>query len=398
MLHVSCFMKILFLNYEYPPLGGGAGNAAFYLLREFAEFNDLKMDLVTSSADNQYHLENLGDRVKIHKLSIGKNEKNLHFQTQKDLLVYSWKAYWFCKKLIRQPAEEKFDLTLAFFGIPCGFLACCLKKKYKIPYVISLRGSDVPGYSERFDFIYKILAPLIKIIWKKADAVVANSEGLKNLALKTKPDQKIEVIYNGIDTEEFKPLIRSLASKTKAKLLFRIICVSRLTERKGINYLIDAFKILSEKHKNISLDVVGEGDAKNALEEQAENLGVSSKINFAGRIEHNNLPEIYQSADIFVLPSLNEGMSNTILEAVASGLPVVATDTGGTKELVKNGINGLIVKMKDAGDLAEKIEKLITDENLRQKMALESRDLTLKFSWKSIAEEYLKLFKKILIQ
>jgi L-malate glycosyltransferase len=381
-------MKILFLNYEYPPLGGGAGNATFYLLREFLKFNDLEIDLVTSSVDNRYHLEKIGAKIKIHRLPIGKNPQNMHFQTQKDLLVYSWKTYWFCRKLIK---KEKVDLTLAFFTVPCGFLAGCFKRKFKTPYIVSLRGSDVPGYSERFTLIYNFLTPLIKNIWKKADRVVANSEGLKKLAFETKPNQEIEIIYNGIDIEEFKPVIRSLASDGKVKLL----CVSRLTERKGINYLIDAFKIISEEHNNIFLNIIGEGDAKDELVKQAENLSIRDKINFAGRIKHDQLPKIYERADIFVLPSLNEGMSNTILEAIASGLPVVATDTGGTQELIKDGVNGLVVKMKDTNDLAEKIEKLINDRGLRQKMAEESRNLALKFSWKCIAEKYVELFIKI---
>lgn len=88
-------MRVLFLNYEYPPLGGGAGNATSYLIKEYEKIPDLKVDLVTSGIGRKFETERVGKNIWIHKLPIGKDEKNLHYQSQKDLLVYSWKAYFF---------------------------------------------------------------------------------------------------------------------------------------------------------------------------------------------------------------------------------------------------------------------------------------------------------------
>lgn len=380
-------MRVLFLNYEYPPLGGGAGNATFYLLREFAKIPGLEIDLVTSSIDNQCHWEKVGEKINIHRIPIGKNKKNLHYQSQKDILTYAWKSYWFSRKLAKQ---KKYNLTHSFFTVPCGFLSLLFKYQYNLPYIVSLRGADVPGYSERFSFVYKLLKPLIKTIWKNAAAVAANSQGLKDLALKSKPDQKIEVIYNGVDTDQFRP-----ADNLEAKFLFQIVCVSRLTKRKGINYLLEAFGILLKNHPDISLNIVGEGDAKKELMEQAGNSGISEKVNFAGLIKHDSLPEVYQSADIFALPSLNEGMSNTMLEALASGLPIAATNTGGTRELVNEGINGFIIKMKNSEDIALKLEKLITNPELRKKMSAASRKKAEEMSWEKAAGKYFESYKEI---
>lgn len=379
-------MKVLFLNYEYPPLGGGAANATAYILREFSKLPDLEVDLVTSSASVKYELERIGNNIKIHKLPIGKNEKNLHFQSQKDLLVYAWKAYFFGKKLI---SANKYDLTHSFFTVPCGFLSMVYHRLYKLPYIVSLRGSDVPGYSDRFSFLYKFLTPLIRHIWKKSSAVIPNSEGLKKLALKTNPKQKMHIIYNGIDIEQFKPSYRSRTSVVK------IICVSRLTARKGINYLIDAVKILSQKYPNLRLEIAGEGDQQAALRAQAETANLGPKIAFLGRVPHEKIAEIYNSAEVFVLPSLNEGMSNTMLEALASGLPLIATDTGGSKELILNGENGFIIKMRNSEDIAEKLEKLISDPELARKMGDESRKIAETMSWKKVAEQYFDLYKKV---
>lgn len=385
-------MKVLFLNYEYPPLGGGAGNATFYLMHEYAKMKGLNVDLITSSHDNSFHLEKVGENIRIHKLPIGKNEKNLHFQSQKDLVVYSWKAYRYCKKLIRQ---NKYDLTHSFFTVPCGFLSLRLKNKYKIPYIVSLRGSDVPGYSERFSRIYGFLKPLIKIIWKNSNMVVSNSEGLRDLSLKSKPNQKIEIICNGIDTKVFKPN-EELGRKDEFIIT---LGGTRITPRKGIKYLIEAVKKISDVYPKISVTIIGEGNEKESLRELSAELGIKDKIKFIGHVDNSRkVIPYYQEASVFVLPSLNEGMSNAMLEALASGLPILATDTGGTRELVENGENGFIIRMKDSRDIAEKIEILIKDEELRQKMAQKSREKALEMSWETVAKKYCEIYKEITIR
>jgi len=345
------------------------------------------VDLITSSIDSQYHKEKIGENIIIHKLPIGKNQTNLHFQSQKDLLIYTWKAYWFSKKLA---VKNNYDLTHSFFTVPCGFISYLLKRHFKIPYVISLRGSDVPGYSDRFSLIYNFLTPLIKFIWKKADAVVSNSEGLKKLALKTNSSQKIEIIYNGIDTNKFKP------SDEKSEKEFIITPgASRITDRKGLKYLIEAIAKLAPKYPQIKLKIMGDGNARATLEKQVEKLNVSDKTEFLGRIPREKTTLYYQEASLFVLPSLNEGMSNAMLEALASSLPIITTNTGGAQELVSHEKNGYLIKMKNSADIAEKIEKLINHPELRREMGKASREKALEMSWKKIAEDYYRLYNRL---
>ena len=372
-------MKVLFFNYEYPPLGGGAANATEYILREYAKIPGLKVDLVTSSVDSEYHLDRIGNNVKVHRLPIGKSEKNLHYQSQKDLLVYIWKAYRFSKKLLK---KEKFDLTHSFFTVPCGAISWIFWVTKKIPYIISLRGSDVPGYSDRFTFIYGSVSFLFKEIWRRSAAVVSNSQGLKDLALKTDPRRDIGIIYNGVDVEKFKPQ----SGKKEEGKTYLTVGASRITGRKGIVYLIDAIKTLSEKYPNIYMDVMGEGNAKEDLEAHVRDLGLEDRIRFIGRVPKDETFVHYQ----------NEGMSNAMLEALASGLPIISTNTGGADELVKNGVNGLIVKMKDGDDLADKIERLVVDKDLRSRMSAESRRLAEKMSWENVAKQYFQLYGEVL--
>ena len=386
-------MKILFFNYEYPPLGGGAANATANILREYSKLPDLEVDLVTSSIDSEYHLEKIGENIRIHRLPIGKNKNNLHLQSAKDLLLYTWKAFWFSCRLARKAKREKrpYDLTHSFFTVPCGFISLKLKWLFGLPYVVSLRGSDVPGYSDRWPLIYKFLGPLFALIWKQSAAVVSNSEGLKELALKTDPKQKIGVIYNGIDTNHFRPD----ESAGSAEKFIITPGASRITDRKGLNYLIDAVKMLTEKYPQIELRIMGNGNARMKLERQVNELDLKDKVEFLGRIPREETAPRYQEASVFILPSLNEGMSNAMLEALASGLPIVATDAGGTKELVTDGENGYIIKMKDATHLAEKLEVLIENPELRRSMGRASRTRAEKLSWENVAKEYFVLYKKI---
>lgn len=375
-------MRILMLNNEYPPLGGGGSNACKYILKEFAN-KDLEVDVVTSSSSNTFEMEKIGDTVNIYKLPI--NKKDIHYWTQREIIAYSWKANKFIKKLME---EKEYDVCHAFFGIPCGAIAYLLRKK--IPYIVSLRGSDVPGFNNRFGLQYVFLKPIIKSIWKRAGAVVANSKGLRELALLTSPDQEISVIYNGIDVSEFKPDL----NRTNDGDVLRIVCVSRLIERKGIKYLIEAIGKL--KDKNIKLVLVGEGNQEEELKKLAQDLGISNIVDFKGYISHDNIADIYRNSDVFILPSLNEGMSNALLEGMASGLTVIVTDTGGTVELLDG--NGIIIPMGDSDAIVEAIRRLMDHPDERKRMNIKSRKIAELMDWKAVGESYLKVYEDVILK
>jgi len=365
-------MKILMLNYEFPPLGGGAGNANYYLVKELARCPDLELDLITASAHN-FRVERFAENITIHFLDIGKNNTGLHYQSNKDLLLYTLKAYLYAVKLQKQ---KKFDLCHAFFGIPCGFIALLLG----IPYIVSLRGSDVPFYNKRFYWQDRlVLKHLSKIIWKNAKKVVANSEGLKELAQKTRPEQEIAVIYNGVDIDQFYPSEDKVVNDK-----IKLISTGRLIERKGYAYLLEALRDNSQ----VELILIGEGNQTGELKALAKKNNV--QVKFQGRITHQQLPDYLRKADIFVLPSLNEGMSNSVLEAMACGLPVIATATGGSKELIKN--NGFIVNKKSTKELKNAIDNYLNNKDLIKLHGTASRKLAESMDWAKIAQQYKEIY------
>ena len=229
-VHAKKSKRILMLNYEYPPLGGGAGNATYYLLKELSRYDDLFVDLVSASLDI-YEEKKVSDAIKVFCLNVGKAGRGAHYQTNKDLMLYFAKSYSFCKSLVKR---NRYDLCHAFFGIPCGFVAM----KLGIPYIVSLRGSDVPFFNQRFALVDSILFQRVsRMIWQRAKRVVANSDELRLLALRTHSQQDISVIYNGVDTQEFVPQENKAANK---KLI--LISVGRLIQRKGFEFLLRALK------------------------------------------------------------------------------------------------------------------------------------------------------------
>lgn len=382
-------MKILFLNYEYPPLGGGAANATACILDEWARTADLEVHLVTSSVSSHLEHVRLGGNIYVHRLPIGKHSENLHHQSLWELLTYSLKAWWYSRRLLKETTPA-FDATLAFFGVPGGVIAWLLKWEFRLPYVVALRGSDVPGYSRKYTWLYPVLRPIIRLVWRGAAAVVPNSVGLETLARASAPRQAFTIIENGVDTKRFTPD----PAKRPAEAFIITPGASRVTERKGLNYLIEAVAMLAPRYPELRLKVMGDGSARPGLEVLVKERGLEKQVSFLGRIPRERTAPYYQEASLFVLPSLNEGMSNAMLEALASGLPIIATPTGGTAELVTEGVNGTIVPEKSAQTLADAIEPFVQNKNLVTEYGAESRAKAEAQSWAKVSAS----FKKVLEQ
>jgi len=371
-------LKVLILNYEYPPLGGGAATATKNLLKQYSKRDDIEVDLITSSVGEE-RVEQFSKNINIYFLDI-KKRGELHNQSKINLLRYSFQALFKARKLDR---EKDYDVIHALFVYPCGFLAMLLDDDY----IVSLRGSGVPFYSKKYYWLDKfIFQYLSKIIWKKAKYVIANSQGLKELALKTIPDQEIGVIYNGVDWVEELPI--------KKEEKFIVVSTSRLIERKGLNYLIEAFGKFCKGKDDVELRLYGGGDKREMLEGIVKNLGIEGKITFLGEQPREVVYEDIGGYSVFVIPSKNEGMSNSMLEAMARGLPIIATDVGGTRELIDER-NGFIVEKENTEQICEALEKLYNNKELGEKMGRASREKVRDLSWDRIAEQYIELYRKV---
>ena len=384
-------MKILFLNYEYPPLGGGASVATEALLKEWATTPDMEVHLVTAAVGNTLEESVVGGNVHVHRLPIGKNPKRLHSQSLRDIFVYTFKSWFFLQSFIREENKKgKFDVTLAFFTVPCGFIAYLVKLFYGIPYVVSLRGADVPGFSEKYDTFYIFARPLVRFLWRRAEMVIPNSVGITELAKRTDSKQEMHIIENGVDTQIFRP---QWEGKSFSPVVF--LSTSRLTPRKGIHHLVEAFAV-AVKHARVPLELrlIGEGEQRESLEARVKELRVENQVKFFGRIEHDSLPQFYQEAHVFVLPSKNEGMSNAALEALASGLPLIVSGTGGMQELVTDGKNGLFIDPELTAPFAEALVSLAQNQGSLITFGRESRRRAEAQGWNHVAESFKTVLEK----
>jgi glycosyltransferase involved in cell wall biosynthesis len=373
-------MKLLIVSHEYPPIGGGGANACYFLTREFAQ-NGNEVTLITAQFENLSNVELTDAGMTIYRVKCKrKNKEKSSFAEMFSYLVSAWKK---ADKLLK---TERYDKCLVFFGVPSGPLALHLKHKYKLPYIVRFGGGDIPGAQKRFKYVYKLLSPIIRQVWKEADCLIANSEGLRDRALKFEDKYNITVIENGVDSQFFIP------KEKPENDTVRILFVSRLIEGKGLQYLIPNLHVIKEKvyqncGKNIELVIVGGGPYRKELEALTDKENVRDIVRFEGRKNKNEVREYYQSADIFVLPSLSEGMPNVVLEAMSCGLPIVMTPCEGSKELVTD--NGIITSIEE---LSNNLIKICSDRNMQISMGKNSlRNIEQNFQWKSKADKYMKL-------
>ncbi len=372
--------NILMLNYEFPPIGGGAGQAHYRLLQQYASMTDLKVDVLTSGLNKLIVTERLSENITIYKVGIHK--KNLHYWRKIEVLEWLFRAKGYYRRLVD---DGDYDLVHAFFGFPTGWL--CYRDG-KLPYIISLRGSDVPGFNIRLGLDYKLLAGSFRRIWQSASAVIANSRGLQKLALSFMPELNIKVIPNGVDVERFSP-----SPDKKLSRPLQILTVSRLISRKRIDVLIEAVAKMQQGGLDVCLNIAGEGNLLGNLQKLSVDLSVASKVRFLSRVPNEQMPDIYRRNDIFVMSSAHEGMSNAMLEAMACGLPIVSSSCEGTEELIAD--NGVIVPQADPELFAQAIKKLADSPEVYLAMSRKASEQAKKFSWHNTAGQYYNLYGSI---
>jgi glycosyltransferase involved in cell wall biosynthesis len=377
-------MRILMLNNEFPPLGGGTGTVNLALLQQFAQRADLEIDLVTSALGKRRQQERFAKRVRIFKVPV--NNQNVHHSSNRELLTYAARALPVALGLHR---ARPYDLCFAWSTVPAGGVALVLRRQAGLPYLVRVCGPDIPGFERRYGPLYPVLTPAIRAIWRGATVLVAKCDGEADMIRAVDRHAAISLVANGVDLSAFHP-----ATIPESGAL-RIICVARLIERKGQHHLIEAVQRLLAEGVSVTVDLVGTGDAQSALQAQADAAGVAGAMRFVGYVAREQIAGHYASAHVFVLPSYNEGMSVATLEAMASGLPLVVTRTGGTAELVAEESNGLLFDWADVDRLTAHLRRLAADRELARRMGMASRARAAHFTWDAAAERYVDIFDEM---
>lgn len=373
-------MHILVINSEFPPIGGGAGNASAHIAKGLVELGQ-QVTVLTATYKDLPRSEEL-DGVRVLRLPALRRLSDRSSATEQIsfMLSASILGLWQLRRL--RP-----DAVLAFFGAPSGVAAWFWSFFFRLPYMVSLRGGDVPGFRP-YDFArqHRLLGPLLRQVWRRAAAVVANSEGLRQLGLAFEPRVPVRVIPNGVDLGKFQAGARNWEP---ARLLF----VGRVVYQKGLDLLLNALADLGDL--NWALDIVGDGPRIERLRRQADQLRIGARVNFPGWQSREELPKTYQQANLFVYPSRHEGMPNAVLEAMASGLPVLATRIAGNEELVTTE-TGVLVPPEDTRALKASLAKLISDSSARERLGAAARKrVEAQYSWRKVAQVYLNLMNSV---
>lgn len=379
-------LKVLMVNYEFPPIGGGGGTTTRFVAKYISRLG-ADVNVITAKPVNADICDH-PDGFRIHYVGPIKNKlSGTHIP---ELARFALTLIYYSKAVIK---KIKPDLIHCFFTLPSGSFGLYCKKVYSIPYITSVLGADVPGFNIgdwRLDVYHSLTKFISRAIWDNSSHIVANSSSLKDTCKKFSPKHNIEIITNGVDTELFYPGKKNDYSG-EVQLLF----VSRLMLQKGVDTLIKTCGLLKERGiNNFKLTIVGEGHLKSLMFSLIDKFNLREKINFLGWKDLEELPDIYRKADIFILPSVMEGMSSVTLQAMASGLPIVASKVLGFEEILEEDINGLTAEYNDPADFANQIEKLIKSPELRKKMSEKSLEKSRRFSWESIAKQYIGLYEK----
>jgi len=378
-------MKLLLFNYEYPPLGGGAGNSTMSIAKAYSKLgHDV---LVVTTWFEGLPEEDMANNMKV--LRVKSRRKRKDRSNPLEMLDYVGKT----KKLKNIIKQFNPDFSIGFMALPSGLSSYYYFKTQNIPYIISVQGGDVPGFLPDIKSlrIFQYLSmPLTKKIWKNSIKVVANSRGLMQLAQKTgdKINIKTNFYPNGIDLNFFKPI-------DKKNEIVKILFVGRFYSQKGLNYLLESINILKESKlsKKFCLELVGDGPEKSMILSMVDKYKLHDYVKIIPWCNKEDLLKKYQNADLFVLSSHEEGMPNVISEAMACGLPIVSTRVRGSEELVKDGENGYLIEPKNSEQLADKIQKLIEDDALRNNFSKKSLEIISNYSWENVANYYIEVFK-----
>lgn len=349
-------MKILLINYEYPPYGGGGGIFSRDLVEEWKKQGH-NVDVLTANFL----------RTKKKKTPLINLILFPFFATIKG-----------CLKCLR----NKYDVINTHFAVPTGPVGFILSKVFNVKNVLSIHGADIYDPTRKIQQ-NPLLKPFIKFILNHADYVVAQSKNIKELATKYyEPKKNIEIIPLGLKKIETVRTSRDLSVLNQS---FRFISIGRLVPRKGFDYLIKALPVKAE------LVLIGSGPEKERLEKLAKIE--NKKVFFLGEASQEKKEEELNKADAYALSSLHEGFALVCLEAMAAGLPIVATNFGGQTDYLQENENALLVKPKDAESLRWALTKIMEDNDLRKKLSRNNlRDIE-KYSISNAANKYLNLFK-----
>lgn len=374
--------RLLIISYEYPPLGGGLGKAVretalqlaargFEILILTSRFGDLPPD----EADGPLRLV----RIPVRR-------RHANHATLTDVLSFGVSGVMFGR---RRLGDFRPDWILSYLTVPSGVVGAWLSRRLDAPHLTLLRGTDVPGHRELEPWMHVMAGPLIRAIWRRSARVISNSRSTARQAERAVRGLTVETVYNGVDLERFRP---PEAGAPRAGPL-RVIYSGRLVRVKRLELLLEVWAEVRERlDRPALLELAGYGPEREKLERRVAALGLGDSVRFLGYLDEGQMIRAYQEASVFVSLSADEGLPNSVLEALACGLPVVLSDIGPHREILGQSSAGALCDIHDPASVRDALLQLLRNTEKRDLAAERARSRVAgRFSWEKSAEDLIRL-------
>lgn len=388
-------MRIARIIEYFPPHIGGMERHGLILSQEQVKLGHEVDVFIGYGANLKSDFRSPTSRFQEVGLRMPKSDLKIYKMPLQFLPLYSkirrlWFNIWAYFTIKRNHKKNPYDLIHLHGDFIESYFGGKLSKKIKIPAVLTIHA----GLNKR------LLKPKKAEYFKNISKIICVSEeiasDLKSIGVS---ENKLAVISSGIYLSEFEKANKDKIADVRDKYSKPIIIsVGALRLAKGFKYLINAFKKIKEKFNDATLIIIGDGPNRIELKKQAQGI---DGIHFLGRQDNDRVTEYLKAADVFVLASIftegdREGTSNSIMEAMASGLPVVATKIGGNSYLLKEGINGLLIEDKNSDELAGAVIKLINHPEIREKMKIKNLEDIKQKDWPIIAKKIDEIYQSLL--
>lgn len=380
-------MKIGYYTTYLPPYPGGMEVVAFQLAR---------------------HMALKGHEVTVFTSSLSSKDS---YEQCRNMTIFKYKANFtiasapFCFNMFLKPMKKEFDIIHAHLAAPTAALAGLWHAKLRhIPFILGYSGdldASFGAFVRRASTLFYNTFLHHKLL-SSADIIISPTECyVKNSKFLGKYRDKTIAIAHGIVLEDFHVPYSKAECREKLSIPINfnlILFLGQLSPHKGPDVLLRAIPEIIKRNPNVETVFVGTGPLLNKLERLAHELSVNNCVRFVGYVDDSLKALFYHASDIFVLPSTttSESFGVVNLEAMACGLPIIASNIGGIPDVVKDGENGLLVPPKDPKALAEATVRLLEDEHLRRRFSKNGREKVRMHSWPKIAEETERIYRKVL--
>lgn len=386
-------LRVCFVSRRFFPTISGMSVYAANLLRE----------LVNSGVDvtlvSQYRTDALGVKVygggappevagvKVIGLELVGEQNGGDFETDIQRIVETIKS---------EHALKPFDVLHAQYGYPTGFAALEAGKILGVPVVVSIQGGDGHWVGVGCCETHR---DAMRIVLENANEILIGS---RSFAAEVEENHSVDVsrftiVPGAVDTNRFVPREDWQAGKLIDDNNPTILYHGRVDRRKGALDLLEAFNVLiNEIDVKPTLVYSGIGPDFEAVKSRVEELNLGESVKMLGYVEYESVPEVYKKADVFASPTYAEGFSNTILEAMAAGLPIVSTESVGVVDCLRDGDNGLLVEIGSVEELKNALRRVLTGENLRKMLAQNALDeCRAGYSWKKIGRQIIEIYERV---